>query len=520
MQPEKLIIFDTTLRDGEQCPGASLNIKEKLEIARQLALLNVDVIEAGFPVASPGDFESVKQIAEEIRGATIAGLSRALEKDIEATARALEKAQSPRIHVFLSTSKVHREHMVEKAKEEIIEMGVKAIQFARKYCDDVEFSPMDATRTEKDFLSDVTREVISAGATTVNIPDTVGYTIPAEFAELIKHLKTNVSNIDQAVISVHCHNDLGLAVANSLAAVQSGARQVECTINGIGERAGNAAMEEIVMAVRTRKDFFQSVYTGVETKHIQPCSKMVSSLTGFFVQRNKAIVGKNAFAHESGIHQHGFLKRKDTFEIMDPADVGGEESELVMGKHSGRNALQSKVQELGYTLDKDELDRVFQEFKVLADEKKEIFEDDFHTLIQKRKFSVEQQNTYKLDSVKCGFETGKIPEAQVTLISMDNKKHSANANGDGPVDAIYNAIDKITGLSCKLLDYQVMAKTKGQDAQGEVTIRVQHEKREVLGKGAGVNTLEASTLSYLNAINKLLLKSKSGPVEGSELPGP
>ena len=520
MQAEKLIIFDTTLRDGEQCPGASLNIKEKLEIARQLALLNVDVIEAGFPVASPGDFESVKQIAEEIRGATIAGLSRALEKDIEATARALEKAQSPRIHVFLSTSKVHREHMVEKAKEEIIEMGVKAIQFARKYCDDVEFSPMDATRTEKDFLSDVTREVISAGATTVNIPDTVGYTIPAEFAELIKHLKTNVSNIDQAVISVHCHNDLGLAVANSLAAVQSGARQVECTINGIGERAGNAAMEEIVMAVRTRKDFFQSVYTGVETKHIQPCSKMVSSLTGFFVQRNKAIVGKNAFAHESGIHQHGFLKRKDTFEIMDPADVGGEESELVMGKHSGRNALQSKVQELGYTLDKDELDRVFQEFKVLADEKKEIFEDDFHTLIQKQKFSVEQQNTYKLDSVKCGFETGKIPEAQVTLISMDNKKHSANANGDGPVDAIYNAIDKITGLSCKLLDYQVMAKTKGQDAQGEVTIRVQHEKREVLGKGAGVNTLEASTLSYLNAINKLLLKSKSGPVEGSELPGP
>ena len=520
MQPEKLIIFDTTLRDGEQCPGASLNIKEKLEIARQLALLNVDVIEAGFPVASPGDFESVKQIAEEIRGVTIAGLSRALEKDIEATARALEKAESPRIHVFLSTSKVHREHMVEKAKEEIIEMGVKAIQFARKYCDDVEFSPMDATRTEKDFLSYVTREVISAGATTINIPDTVGYTIPAEFAELIQHLKANVSNIDQAVISVHCHNDLGLAVANSLAAVQSGARQVECTINGIGERAGNAAMEEIVMAVRTRKDFFQNVYTEVETRHIQPCSKLVSSLTGFFVQRNKAIVGKNAFAHESGIHQHGFLKRKDTFEIMDPADVGGEESELVMGKHSGRNALQSKVQELGYTLDKDELDRVFHEFKVLADEKKEIFEDDFHTLIQKQKFSVEQQNTYKLDSLKCGFETGKIPEAQVALISLDDKKYSANANGDGPVDAIYNAIDKITGLSCKLLDYQVMAKTKGQDAQGEVTIRVQHEKREVLGKGAGVNTLEASALSYLNAINKLLLKSKSGPVEGSELPGP
>jgi len=520
MQPEKLIIFDTTLRDGEQCPGASLNIKEKLEIARQLALLKVDVIEAGFPVASPGDFESVKQIAEEIRGSKIAGLSRALEKDIEATTRALENAESPRIHIFLSTSKVHRDHMVEKAKGEIIEMGVKAIQFARKYFDDVEFSPMDATRTEKDFLVDVTREVISAGATTVNIPDTVGYTVPEEFAELIRHLKSNVSNIDQAVISVHCHNDLGLAVANSIAAVQAGARQIECTINGIGERAGNAAMEEVVMAVRTRKDFFNSVYTGIETKHIQPCSKLVSSLTGFFVQRNKAIVGKNAFAHESGIHQHGFLKRKDTFEIMDPADIGGEESELVMGKHSGRNALQSKVQELGYTLDQDELDRLFQEFKILADEKKEIFEDDFHTLIQKQKFSVEQQNTYELGSMQCEFESGKVPEAMVNLVSIDKQEHTASASGDGPVDAIYNAIDKITGLSCKLLDYQVMAKTKGQDAQGEVTVRVKHEKREILGKGAGVNTLEASALAYLNAINKLLLKTKSGPVEGSELPGP
>ena len=516
MQPEKLIIFDTTLRDGEQCPGASLNIKEKLVIARQLALLNVDVIEAGFPVASPGDFESVKQIAEDIRDTKIAGLSRALEKDNEATAKALEKAESPRIHVFLSTSKVHREHMVEKAKGEIIEMGVKAVQFARKYCDDVEFSPMDATRTEKDFLADVTREVISAGATTVNIPDTVGYTVPEEFAELIRYLRSNVSNIDQAVISVHCHNDLGLAVSNSLSAVQAGARQVECTINGIGERAGNAAMEEVVMAIRTRKDFFSSVYTEIETKHIQACSKLVSSLTGFFVQRNKAIVGKNAFAHESGIHQHGFLKRKDTFEIMDPKDVGGEESELVMGKHSGRSALLHKIQALGYNLEKDELDRVFQEFKVLADEKKEIFEDDLHTLIQKQKFSEKQKNTYELGSLQCGFETGKVPQATVVLVSRDDKEHSSSASGDGPVDAIYNAIDKITGLSCKLLDYQVMAKTKGQDAQGEVTVRVQHEKREVLGKGVGVNTIEASALSYLNAINKLILKSKSDLVESSE----
>ena len=520
MQREKLIIFDTTLRDGEQCPGASLNIKEKLEIARQLALLKVDVIEAGFPVASPGDFESVKQIAEEIRGASIAGLSRALEKDIEATAKALEKAEKPRIHVFLSTSKVHRDHMVEKAKEEIIEMGVKAISFARKFCDDVEFSPMDATRTEKDFLAEVTREVIQAGATTVNIPDTVGYTIPEEFAQLIGYLKQNVDNIDQAIISVHCHNDLGLAVSNSLAAVQAGARQVECTINGIGERAGNAAMEEIVMAVRTRKDFFSNVQTNIETRHIQPCSKLVSSLTGFFVQRNKAIVGKNAFAHESGVHQHGFLKRKDTFEIMDPADVGGEESELVMGKHSGRNALLHKAQEIGYSLGKEELDKVFEEFKLLADEKKEIFEDDIHTLIQKQKFSEDQQVIYKLSTLKCNFESGKEPQATVTLISRDGKEHKSSSNGDGPVDAIYNAIDKITGLTCKLLDYQVMSKTKGQDAQGEVTVRVQNEKREVLGKGAGVNTIEASGFAYVNAINKLLLKSKSGPVEGNDVSGP
>ena len=362
--------------------------------------------------------------------------------------------------------------------------------------------------------------MIQAGATTVNIPDTVGYTIPEEFAQLISYLKQNVDNINQAIISVHCHNDLGLAVSNSLAAVQAGARQVECTINGIGERAGNAAMEEIVMAVRTRRDFFNNVQTNIETRHIQPCSKLVSSLTGFFVQRNKAIVGKNAFAHESGIHQHGFLKRKDTFEIMDPADVGGEESELVMGKHSGRNALLHKVQEIGFSLSKEELDKVFEEFKLLADEKKEIFEDDIHTLIQKQKFSEDQQVTYKLSTLKCEFESGKEPQATVALISRDGKEHKSSSSGDGPVDAIYNAIDKITGLTCKLLDYQVMSKTKGQDAQGEVTVRVQNEKREVLGKGAGVNTIEASGYAYVNAINKLLRKSKSGPVEGNDVLGP
>ena len=519
MKTEKLIIFDTTLRDGEQCPGASLNIKEKLEIARQLSLLRVDVIEAGFPAASPGDFESVKQIAGEIRGSKVAGLARALEKDIEANARALEKAESPRIHIFLSTSKTHRVHMVQKAKEEIIDMAVKSVRFARKFCDDVEFSPMDATRTEKEFLKSALEAVIDAGATTLNIPDTVGYTIPGEFAELIHYLKKNVSGIDKAIISVHCHNDLGLAVANSLAAVQAGARQVECTVNGIGERAGNAAMEEIVMALKTRRDYF-GIETGIDTRHIMACSKLVSSLTGFFVQRNKAVVGKNAFAHESGIYQHGFLKQKDTFEIMDPKDIGGEDSELVMGKHSGRNALQHVCKGLGYDLTQEELDAVFHEFKILADEKKEIFEDDILTLIQKQRWTQENLNTYSMKKIKSSFETGAMPEGAVELVSRDGQAHTATATGDGPVDAVYNAIDKITGLSCKLLDYQVMAKTRGKDAQGEVTVRVSHDNREVIGKGAGVNTIEASGFAYINAINKLLNKSKAGPVEAGEMPGP
>ena len=519
MRPEKLIIFDTTLRDGEQCPGASLNIKEKLEIARQLSLLQVDVIEAGFPVASPGDFQAVEQIAKEIRGATIAGLARAHVKDIEAVHRALEKAESPRIHIFLSTSKSHRKYMVQKAKEEIIAMAVDMVKLAKKYCDDIEFSPMDASRTEEDFLVDVCEAVIDVGATTVNIPDTVGYALPDQFGGLIRHLKENVSNIDQAVISVHCHNDLGLAVANSLAAVKEGARQVECTINGIGERAGNAAMEEIVMALNIRKDFF-GISSNIDTKHIIGCSRLVSSLTGFFVQRNKAVVGKNAFAHESGVHQHGFLKQKGTFEIMDPKQVGLEDSDLVMGKHSGRNALKYKINELGYEVTQEELDLFFQEFKILADEKKEIFDEDLLTLVQKQKLQDTSLNTYSLDKVKCAFETNETPIAEVELISRDGNRHTAEGQGDGPIDAIYNAIDKITGLQCKLMDYQVMSKTKGKDAQGEVTVRVLNETREILGKGAGVNTVEASALAYVNAINKLLIKNKSGSTDGSGILGP
>jgi len=519
MQPEKLIIFDTTLRDGEQCPGASLNIKEKLEIARQLALLKVDVIEAGFPVASPGDFDSVREIATEIKGSSVAGLARALEKDIEASARALEKAESPRIHIFLSTSKTHRDHKLLKSKTEIIKMATDAVRFGKKFCDDIEFSPEDASRTEPDFLYEVVEAVIDAGATTVNIPDTVGYAIPDEFGGLIAGIKKNVPNIDNAIISVHCHNDLGMAVANSLAAVKSGARQVECTVNGIGERAGNAAMEEIVMALKTRREFF-GADTRIDTKHIMTCSRLVSSLTGFFVQRNKAIVGKNAFAHESGVHQDGFLKKKDTYEIMNPTEIGLESSELVLGKHSGRNALASSIRQLGYQLTDTELNEVFNDLKVLADEKKEIFEEDILALIQKQKFSEDSLLTYKLKWVKCSFESGKIPEASVVLISLDGKEHESTATGDGPVDSICNAIDRITGLSCKLLDYQVMSKTKGKDAQGEITVRVSHENREVLGKGIGVNTIETSAFAYVNAVNKLLFKSKSGPLGSCDISGP
>jgi len=519
MSLERLVIFDTTLRDGEQCPGASLNRKEKLEIARKLAALNVDVIEAGFPVASPGDFDSVKEIAREIRGSSIAGLARALEKDIETAARALEKAESPRIHIFLSTSKTHREHKLQKNKSEIIKMATDAVQFGKKFCDDIEFSPEDASRTEQDFLCEVIEAVIDAGAKTVNIPDTVGYAVPDEFGELISNINSSVNNIDKAVISVHCHNDLGMAVANSLAAVKAGARQVECTVNGIGERAGNAAMEEIVMALKTRRNFF-GVDTRIDTKQIMPCSKLVSSLTGFFVQRNKAIVGKNAFAHESGVHQDGFLKKKDTYEIMNPKDIGLEDSELVLGKHSGRNALSKKIENLGYKLTDNELREVFEDFKILADEKKDLFEEDILSLIQKQKFSEENLITYKVESIKCSFESGKTPKASVVLTNRDGEKNEATANGDGPVDSICNAIDSITGLSCKLIDYQVMSKTKGRDAQGEVTVRVVSNNQEVLGKGVGVNTIEASGFAYINAINKLLFKAKPDSLECDDITGP
>ena len=397
MSKDKIIIFDTTLRDGEQCPGASLNLKEKLEIARQLSILRVDVIEAGFPVASPGDFESVRQIANEIRGSQIAALARALEKDIEVSARALEKAESPRIHIFLSTSKTHRVHMVQKAKEEIISMTEKSICFAKKFCDNIEFSPMDATRTEPDFLVEAVQAAIGAGATTVNIPDTVGYTTPGEFAKLIEYLKQNVSNIKKAVISVHCHNDLGLAVANSLAAIEAGARQVECTVNGLGERAGNAALEEIVMALRTRNDVYHCD-TGVNTQRLYPTSRLVADVTGMRVQRNKATVGANAFAHEAGIHQHGMLQERTTYEIMRPEDVGFAGTNLVLGKHSGRHAFRQRLEELGIRIDDERLDHAFEQFKRLADRKKDIYDEDIEALVREEVEVVPETFKTQIDS--------------------------------------------------------------------------------------------------------------------------
>lgn len=502
MSKNSLVIFDTTLRDGEQCPGASMTKLEKIEIARQLALLGVNVIEAGFPVASPGDFEAVSEISREIKDTIIAGLARAVEKDIDIAARATEKAQRPRIHVFLATSKTHRDFKLKKSKQEILESAARSVAYAKKFCDDIEFSPEDGSRTEPEFLIKVVQEVVKAGATTVNIPDTVGYAIPYPFSNLIEKVVASVKD-KGTIISVHCHNDLGLAVANSLAAVKAGARQVECTINGIGERAGNAALEEIVMAVKTRKDFFDVDIDHIETKRLLNCSRIVSNLTGLVVQRNKAIVGKNAFAHESGVHQDGLLKNVSTYEIIKPTDVGWEKTNLVLGKHSGRHAFLKRVEELGFSPEKEKLDQAFEEFKNLSDIKKEIYDDDIVSLLQGQ-FTENGNVRYHLKKVTANVETGVKPQASVELSDSNDESRKATASGDGPIDSICQAIDKITGLHCKLLDYSVISKTVGTDALGEVSVQVENENFNVWGKAAGTNVVEASAQAYLNAVNKLI----------------
>ncbi len=509
----KIIIFDTTLRDGEQAPGASLNIREKLEVAKQLVRLNVDVIEAGFPIASPGDFEAVKAVSQEIKGPVIAGLARSRKQDIERAAEALADAERKRIHVFLATSKIHMEHKLKKAEDEILRLAVESVEYAKKFTDDVEFSPEDASRTELSFLARVVEAVINAGATTVNIPDTVGYAIPQEFGNTISYLFKNVSNINKAILSVHCHNDLGLAVANSLAAIHAGARQVECTINGIGERAGNCSLEEVVMSLRTRKDFFDNVYSDINTKQIIKTSKLVSHLTGFVVQPNKAIVGDNAFAHEAGIHQDGVLKERTTYEIMLPEDVGLEENKLVLGKHSGRHAFKDRLEQLGFFLEEKELEEAFEKFKVLADRKKNIFDEDLEIIVEDA-FSKAMPQIYALDYICITSGNKNLPTATIRL-KKDDKIFQDAACGDGPVDAVYQTIERITGIKAELLDYTLRSVSKGKDAIGEVLVKMRIDGRIVNGKGMSTDIIEASARAYLDGINKIVRGEvpKSGDIK-------
>ncbi len=501
---ERVKIFDTTLRDGEQAPGFSMNIEEKLILAKQLAKLGVDVIEAGFPIASPGDYESVKRVSQEVEGVTVAGLCRANEKDIERAADALRHAEQPRIHTFIATSEIHMKYKLQMEPQAVLEAAVNAVRFARRFTDDVEFSAEDATRSDLDFLCRVIEAVIKAGATTVNIPDTVGYTMPSEYKERIRCLFERVPNIDKAVVSVHCHNDLGLAVANSIAAVEAGARQVECTINGIGERAGNASLEEIVMALKTRHDLF-GLETGINTEEIYRTSQLVSRITGVYVQPNKAIVGKNAFAHEAGIHQHGVLANPLTYEIMTPQSVGVPVNRLVLGKHSGRHALKERLEELGFQLDEDTLNRVFEKFKRVADRKKEVFDEDLIILAEEEVMAIPR--SFEMEYIHVSSGNQVLPTATLGLRRGDEVLRDS-AIGDGPVDATYKAIERITGVQGKLLSYQIRAITKGKDALGEVTVKVQFNGVVMIGRGSSTDVLEASARAYLNAVNKFLYKQR------------
>jgi 2-isopropylmalate synthase len=495
-------IFDTTLRDGEQSPGATLTLGEKLEIARQLETMNVDIIEAGFPVSSIGDFESVRAIAAEISRSTVCGLARSTPKDIERAGEAVKHAAHPRIHIFCATSKIHREHKLKKGKEEIIRISVESVKQAGQYTKDIEFSPEDASRTELDFLEEITQAVVEAGATTVNLPDTVGYAMPKAYGEIFSHLLRKLPILTERgiILSSHCHNDLGMAVANSLAAIQGGARQVECTINGIGERAGNAALEEIVMALRTRRDFF-GIDTKIDATKIHPASRMVSSLTGLTVQRNKAIVGENAFAHESGIHQDGMLKHRETYEIMDPATVGLSKSALVLGKHSGRHAFRGRCITLGYSLNEEQVESAFVKFKTLADKKKEVFDEDIEAIIDDQLEIA--GGLWTLAGVQVTTGSNTIPTATVTLRDSGGELLTDASIGDGPVDAIYSAIARLTGVKADLIDYRIRSISKGRDAQGEAQVELQHNGKTLRGRGLSTDVLEASAMAYLAAINRL-----------------
>ena len=495
---DRVIIFDTTLRDGEQSPGASMTGEEKLRIAKALERLRVDVIEAGFAIASPGDFAAVKTIADTIQDSTVCSLARAVDADIERAAEALKGANSGRIHTFIATSPIHMQYKLRMQPDQVVEQAVRAVTKARNLCADVEFSCEDAGRSDIDFLCRIVEAAIDAGARTINIPDTVGYAIPHQYGELIAQLLTRIPNADKAVFSVHCHNDLGLAVANSLAAVVAGARQVECTINGLGERAGNAALEEIVMAIKTRQDLL-GVHTRIETEHILSASRLVSGITGFPVQPNKAIVGANAFAHESGIHQDGVLKHRETYEIMSAQSVGWNANKMVMGKHSGRAAFRSRLDELGIALAEDELNAAFARFKDLADKKHEIFDEDLQALVTDT-LTEETPEHYKLTSLEVTSKTGQVPQARL-MLAVDGHEQAASAQGSGPVDATFKAIESIAGSQATLQLYSVNAITQGTDSQGEVTVRLEKGGRIVNGNGADTDIVVASAKAYLNALN-------------------
>ncbi len=503
MSKEKLIIFDTTLRDGEQSPGASMTKDEKVHIAKALERMNVDIIEAGFPIASEGDFIAVQAVAEAVKDSTVCGLARALAKDISRAGEALKKASSSRIHTFIATSPIHMEMKLRMQPDAVLKQAVDAVKLAGKFTDNIEFSPEDAGRSELDFLCRIIEAVIDAGATTINIPDTVGYNLPNQFGELIKQLLERIPNADKAVFSVHCHNDLGLAVANSLSAVQNGARQVECTINGLGERAGNASLEEVVMAVRTRQDLF-TCDTELDTTQIMSCSRLVSSVTGFPVQPNKAIVGANAFAHESGIHQDGVLKNRETYEIMLAQDVGWNEKQIVLGKHSGRNALKTRLNELGIELEsEEELNTVFMRFKDLADKKHEIFDEDLQALMADTSWSG-ANDQLKLISLNVCSETGETPLAHI-VVQVNGQEQSASESGSGPVDAAFKAIEKIVHSEVELKLYSVNNITSGTDSQGEVSVRLSKADKIVNGQGADTDIVIASAKAYINALNRIFV---------------
>ena len=497
----KIRIFDTTLRDGEQSPGASMNIEEKLEVAKQLARLKVDVIEAGFPISSPGDFEAVKAVAETVKGPGVAGLCRSANADIDRAWEALQYAKKPVIHTFLATSDIHLEKKLKKTRDEVLDIAVAAVKRAKGYTEDVEFSAEDASRSDFDYLCQVVEAVIDAGATVVNLPDTVGYAIPSEYGDMIRRVIERVPNSKKAIFSVHCHNDLGLAVASSLAAVMNGAGQVECTINGIGERAGNAALEEIVMAINTRADLFGCT-TGINTREIYRASRLVTDVTGLAVQVNKAIVGSNAFAHEAGIHQHGVLQDKRTYEIMDAESVGLAESKLVLGKHSGRHAFEDKLKSLGFQLGKAELDKAFARFKETADKKKEIFDEDLEAIVADEAYAIPAK--YELEYMNVMSSLDGIPTATIRLKTADGDIVEAGI-GVGSVDAIYKTIDKMVCGEYKLLDYIVKSVTGGTDALGEVTVKLEAANSEIYtGRGASLDIVEASAKAYVNAVNKLV----------------